>query len=272
MSSMTEWDDSNEFRNYVQYLFDTQVQPQLPRVREHWRRMDEYEDIFGRLGHAHGLLTYISTNTTADPYEVFTPQELFRGIYDAEAGVRFHYDIAEDSGILDLFDRDYNTLIAGIHTSDLPDEEAEILTMLGFGDIAVHLPGILYMARSQAGQYSDESFRHKLTALNETLHQTGGQHRSRSLDVEESPRIRMRKPGEPEPPEQPVPPEVRKPRRWFKGVGQIVQGAAISLADIGLAAGALRLPAVQVAGLGTIASCAAGFGLISGGIGELRAE
>jgi len=69
-------------------------------------------------------------------------------------------------------------------------------------------------------------------------------------------------------------PDDRGPkRRWFKGLGKVAQGSALTLADVGLAAGVLVLPvdpATQT--WGAIVSSVTGVGTALDGLGELRGE
>jgi hypothetical protein len=65
----------------------------------------------------------------------------------------------------------------------------------------------------------------------------------------------------------------KKSRRWFKGLGQIAQGAAFSIANVALAMGALQFqvsPETQT--WGAIASVTTGIGTVLSGIGDLRNE
>lgn len=65
----------------------------------------------------------------------------------------------------------------------------------------------------------------------------------------------------------------QKSRRWFKGVGQIAQGSALSIADVALAIGVLKLPvSAETQSWGALASVAAGFGTLLNGVGDLRHE
>jgi hypothetical protein len=65
----------------------------------------------------------------------------------------------------------------------------------------------------------------------------------------------------------------KKSRRWFKGVGQIAQGSALSIADVALAIGVLHLPvSPETQSWGAIASVATGIGTILNGVGDLRNE
>jgi hypothetical protein len=65
----------------------------------------------------------------------------------------------------------------------------------------------------------------------------------------------------------------KKSRRWFKGLGQISQGAALSIANIGLAINVFKLPvSPETKTWGAIASVTTGIGTVLNGIGDLRNE
>ena len=65
----------------------------------------------------------------------------------------------------------------------------------------------------------------------------------------------------------------RKSRRWFKGLGQIAQGSALSIANVGLAMGAITIPvATETASWGAIVSSITGVGMVLNGIGEFWGE
>ena len=65
----------------------------------------------------------------------------------------------------------------------------------------------------------------------------------------------------------------KKPRRWFKGLGQISQGAALSIANVALALGTLKFPvSPETQTWGAMASVATGIGTVLSGIGDLRNE
>jgi hypothetical protein len=71
-------------------------------------------------------------------------------------------------------------------------------------------------------------------------------------------------------PSQEVP---KKSCRWFKGVGQIAQGSALSIAHVALAIGVLKLPvSAETQTCGAIASETKGIGTILNGVGDLRNE
>ena len=65
----------------------------------------------------------------------------------------------------------------------------------------------------------------------------------------------------------------KRSRRWFKGFGQIGQGAALSIANVALAIGAIHFPvSPETQTWGALASVATGIGTVFTGVGELRNE
>jgi hypothetical protein len=67
--------------------------------------------------------------------------------------------------------------------------------------------------------------------------------------------------------------KAKKSRRWFKGLGQIGQGAALSIGDIALAARMLTFPvSPETQTWGALVSATTGVGMILNGVGELRGE
>jgi hypothetical protein len=65
----------------------------------------------------------------------------------------------------------------------------------------------------------------------------------------------------------------KKSRRWFKGLGQIGQGAALSIANVALAVGVIRFPvSPETQTWGALASVATGIGTVLNGVGDLRSE
>jgi hypothetical protein len=67
--------------------------------------------------------------------------------------------------------------------------------------------------------------------------------------------------------------EPPRSRRWFKGLGQIAQGAALTIVNIGVASSLFHFPiSPEAQTLGAITSVIAGFGSMTAGIGDLRSE
>ena len=257
MTDDIEYSDTNsqDFDAFLEYLFETQIQPRLPLVRNRHRHHfeDEFELALGQLRWTNRVLTFIE-QSGGDPYSTFKDEALANTIADASYGVRFHNRIAEESGLFDVLDDHYSEIAAGIEPRHLPPQEADTLRALGFSEVADHLPAILHMIRNRASRPREGRISQTLGGLPERLEAAQQQHRDSQKESRPSD----------------LP---RKSRRWFKGLGQVVQGSAMSIADIALAAGTLHLPvSPETRSWGTIASTTAGVGMILGGVGDIKGE
>jgi hypothetical protein len=261
--------EDEEYDAFLRYLFEEHIQPRLPLLIS--RRLHHFEDEFGwsleRLRHAKQILNHIRDlgPRQEDPYRIFTAEALATAIGDVESGVRFHNTVAEASGVLDALDAHFDALCAGLRPEHLPTDEAQILTSLGFPELAQHLPGIVYMVSSDAqrGRYGTKELpvSSRLSSLVERLDRVRKEHNELAEMARQPEKERPREPPQ------------RKPRRWFKGLGQIAQGAVMSIADIAVAAGALHLPiSPETRTWGMLASATAGVGTLLSGVGDLRGE
>jgi hypothetical protein len=62
-------------------------------------------------------------------------------------------------------------------------------------------------------------------------------------------------------------------RKWSRGLGQVGQGAALSIANVAVAVGTLHFPVpVETKTWGSVVSVVTGIGTILNGVGELRGE
>jgi len=132
---------------------------------------------------------------------------------------------------------------------------------MGSSDPDMELRGLVYAAKIRSErvqrQFRELSVRQELQNCEKELEQAGKifSEVSKVKDKEEIEKM------------------PKKSRRWFKGVGQIAQGAALSIADVALAIGALKLPvSPETQSWGAIASVATGIGTVLNGVGDLRNE
>ena len=149
--------------------------------------------------------------------------------------------------------------LAAIH---LPEADKDVLREMGSVNPEVELRSLVYSAKRELYRIdhrsSDLRLRQELGYAEQKLKQA-------ETDFERHLEVKKRE----ESPEE-VP---KKTRRWFKGLGQISQGAALSIANVALAIGTLNLPvSPETQTWGAVASVATGIGTILNGIGELRNE
>lgn len=171
--------------------------------------------------------------------------------------LRLSNDLAEETGIIDIIEEFEEIIIEGMELEDIPPHDIEALEQLG----ERNPKGALLAAfRKIKHRKSLSKHENKETEIRSRLHKL-----ERELsDIENKQEI---------PKFQEFGIESKPKRRWFKGIGKVAQGTALTLADVGLAAGILVLPvdpATQT--WGAIVSSVTGIGTALDGAGELRGE
>ena len=130
----------------------------------------------------------------------------------------------------------------------MPPQEVDVMRQLGSSEPEAELSALVYIVKSKSkSKYSCNDL--KVSRQLESLEQ----------------KLEELKKNSDKPP--------KKSRRWFKGLGQIAQGSALSIANISLAMGAISIPiAAETAGWGAIVSSITGVGMVLNGVGEFRGE
>lgn len=172
--------------------------------------------------------------------------------------LRVSNDIAREIGMIEILEEYGDLIIAGMEISDIPHHDIVALEQLGEANPKGALLAAFLKVKATGsinGQSRNElSLEQRLERLEKCV-----------ADAEEnSDAMALQKSS----------PDDRRPkRRWFKGLGKVAQGSALTLADVGLAAGVLVLPvdpATQT--WGAIVSSVTGVGTALDGLGELRGE
>ena len=175
--------------------------------------------------------------------------------------LRVSTDLATDIGMLDLL-ADYEDLIlAGMQFNDLPKEDEKALRLLGEADPSGALLAAFLSVKHRQNhrRSSDENYR----SIEEQLRSIEGRLDRVIEAAEQNSDLSLGRKAE------------KPPRswRWFKGLGEIAQGTALTLADCGLAAGLIVVPVAPTTQTwGAIISSITGVGTTLHGIGELRGE
>jgi hypothetical protein len=172
--------------------------------------------------------------------------------------LRISNDIAREIGMLEVLEEYGDLIIAGMEINDIPHHDIAALERLGEANPRGALLAAFLKIKASGSIESDGrnelSVEERLEKLERIL--------SEAHDNERSSKSRKHEADE------------RRPkRRWFKGLGKVAQGSALTLADVGLAAGVLVLPvdpATQT--WGAIVSSVTGVGTALDGFGELRGE
>ena len=175
----------------------------------------------------------------------------------------------EQSGYLDVLDRYYLDIAAGLEMRHLPSNEEEILRDAGFGDIADNMHGLLYLARRNAsapmrslGREGVPGWYVPSKQLDRAIDELANTTKVLEQYVEE-----MSKEDRDKKPEEPT-----KKRKWFKGIGKILGGAGTCVANVGIAAASTAAPAAAPVGYTALSSCALGVTAIADGVGDLTGE
>lgn len=254
---------NDEYQSFLKYVFHEYIEKRLPRLRryfDHPKMCHEWEYEWRRLKRALHLLKYIQDvcDDTDDIYSTFHLDRLRRAIGEVQDGVRWHNRLANEGGFFDAWDSHFEEIIEGVCVELIPEAEFELMKELGFTEPKTDLEGIMYVVKKRAviKRKNIENLRVSSRVKNVVEDLSHAQ-----KDFQE--------PKEEEP-KQEVP---KKERRWFKGIAQIGQGAALSIGDIALAVGTLKFPVSPEAQTwGALVSATTGVGMIFNGIGEWRGE
>jgi len=196
-----------------------------------------------------------------DVYRTFTPEILARSTSDVRYSLSFNTRITEEGGFLDAYEDHEREILSCLEPKYLPEADKEILREIGSVNPDVELHSLVYAAKERVHKVERQ---HREISISQEMRNF-----EKQLDQAEQ---GFRKVAELKEPEM-IKERPKKSRRWFKGVGQIAQGSALSIADVALAIGILKLPvSAETATWGALASVATGIGTVLNGIGDLRNE
>jgi hypothetical protein len=180
--------------------------------------------------------------------------------------------VLDETRFSDLLDDHLDTLMRALSAKALPGCEADLLDALGFPDLArtiearADLLGAEWRNGSARGavvarEYRQAPVSQAMTMAAESIEKHRAERREHAKDAQPT-SAGLTQDRAPE-----------KQRRWWKGLGQIVKGAAIAGADIGLAIGVLHVP-IPAGGetYGVVMSVTAGAGTVMNGVGDLWGE
>lgn len=253
----------DEYREFLAFLFEHHIRQRLPRVRRRFRHhmMEEWHYHLDQAQQSAQILRFIETHCldVGDIYGTFTLERLGRAVSETRYSLDFSRRIAEEAGFLDAFEDHSREIFAGLQPQHLPEIDKDVLRESGSINPEGEIRALVMRAKASAETRSQGS--RELRVRDQMEHASdrlGEAQKHFSIDEE----------GDEAPAEPP-----RMPRRWFKGLGQIAQGAAFSIANVALAVGAIQFPvSPETQTWGTLASVATGIGTIMNGIGDLRNE
>jgi hypothetical protein len=243
------------------------------------RRRDPFYDDFyplesalERLRHTYEITEFLRTSRR-DPYVTFRDTDQI--LSDAWGGLVNTREVLNKSGALALFDDHLEFVMRRLDRVSLPRDEVDLLTALGFSRLASDVPDVVainaaeWRIGSAPGQSLAREYRQRPATMIINLAITRvEQHQSERRET-------LQQDGDGDGGAKGPPPDrgPRKERRWWKGLGKIVEGAALATADVGLALGAFKIPAHgQAEFAGVVVSIGGGIGRIMSGIGDLSGE
>jgi hypothetical protein len=262
---------SDELRRQVDLLAEEYLrlgQAQL-RAKRHRIEWDEVSYALDRLRQADEVLNFLR-RSGRDPYATLRNVDEVLG--DAESGLKGVQHVLDETGAEELLNDHLDILMRALSAEALPGWEADVLDAWGFPDLArtigarADLLGDEWRNGTASGvPVAGEFKRDPVTRAMEAAGENIGKHRSERRESEGDAEVPPASSGSGEPP--------KKQRRWWKGLGQIVQGAAIAGADIGLAVGVLHIPVPKEGETyGVVMSVTTGVGTVMNGVGDLRGE
>jgi hypothetical protein len=231
---------SDEQRRQIEFLAEEYLRLARAqwRSRRHHLEWDEVSYALDRLRQADEVLDFLR-RSGRDPYTTLRDVDGVLG--DAESGLSALRRVLDETRFSELLDDHLDTLMQALSAEVLPGCEADLLDALGFPNLArtiearADLLGAEWRSGTARGavvarEYERAPMSQAMKTAEERIEKHRAERREHENDAGQA-SVGRGQDGAPE-----------KPRRWWKGLGQIVQGAAIAGADIGLAIGVLHLP------------------------------
>jgi hypothetical protein len=254
-----------EYQEFLDFLFERYARPRITQVRRRFlhHRQDEFSYYLDQAIDASHVLRYIESycDRNEDIYETFTLERITRAVSEIRYSLDFSRRLAEESGFMDAYEEYEREILAGLQPHHLPEADKEVMREMGSPNPEVELRILVYSAKERRGKTERNSkemptrkrieyAEKELKKAEKQFEEAESQNKEESIDL-----------------------QPKKSRRWFKGIGRIGQGAALSIANIGLAVGAIKFPvSPETQTWGAVASVATGIGTILDGIGDLRSE
>ncbi len=244
-----------EYRKFLQWLYDEYVRNRRYHLRTFLERHGppgDYWEMMRHLCHAVRSVRFMKAESENEFHtpSVFADSAMNEILQAIRHAASVNKDALDQSGILDALDAHLPQILEGLRAEHLPSYDVEILKDCGSRAPEAELSGLVGLAKVNLARprSEPEDLESRLRSVEERL-----------LSLEE---------------QTDAPPiHGRSVRRWFKGMGQIGQGAALSIANVALAAGVIHFPvSPETQTWGAITSATTGVGMILGGIGDLRGE
>lgn len=257
-----------EYQEFLSFLFERYIRPRVAGVRHRYRHHfeDELSYHLDQAVRSAQILRFIESYCHADEdvYSTFVFERLVRVVSDIRYSVEFSNRLIEDAGFLEACELHRREIAEGLTIIHLPDADKDMLREIGSPNPEVELRSLTHRAKRWMEKDDRQS---REAGLRQELWYVGEKLKEAHADFEKLDKL-LKAEKEQQGKESP-----KKTRRWFKGLGQVAQGAALSIANVALAIGTLNLPvSPETQTWGAIASVATGVGTVLSGFGELRNE
>ncbi|WP_141699312.1 hypothetical protein [Candidatus Thiosymbion oneisti] len=257
---------NDEYKKYLEFLFEEYVKNRLSLGRRyiHKMRFEKYgfEGEQRRLQKAVFLCRYIHSFCDDDDeiLRTFTLPALQDHVGTIMDAYRDNNRLLDKLGIIDCLESHYEKIVSGIEYELLPSYDTEIMKQLGSKTPENDLRAIIYSIKNEKTEKQSTNDSYKQSSTEKRLKRIESMIEDGWRGYYDAREGRAEKPP-------------KKSRRWFKGLGNIGQGVALSIGNIGLALGAFNFPvSPETQTWGAIVSVTTGVGMAMNGIGELRSE
>lgn len=255
--------NEQEYKDFLTYLSNEYIEGRKYIVLRRFRHpKGEYgfDWQWHRLRASMGVINFIKYHCDSDDaiYKTFRMERLKTTVDGVEDGVRMNKRIASDAGFLSAVEDHFAEILDGMVPEYFPPEELEILQELGSQNPKVELAGIIYLLKARKTYLVSSTKEVSVSKqLDQVVERLSKEQKRFKEETEEQNREISERPG----------------RRWFKALGQICQGAALSIANVGLAVGLLPFSvSPETKTWGALLSTTSGVGMILTGVGDLRNE
>lgn len=236
---------NQEFDDFLKYLSQEYLTRPFERLHPPGEESLEVglRSTLGWLQEADQAVRHVYMSSKFDQPGAIKRDGLRGTLSNIEKAVHFHNDLAERTGVMAIMDQHFVDIARGLRIEHLPNDESYLLSRLGFEHTAENLPGLLYAVRELAERErlnpEKASVSDRLGMIEQDIHKSAGN-------------------------------SAPKKRKWWTGIGKIINGTALSLVDTGIFFG--LLPATGGVSFAALASIATGIGISLEGGGALRGE
>jgi len=254
---------NEDYTQFLQYIYDEYVRDRVghlgrftsSRIQDH-----EWAPRWRRLIAAGAALYFMRHHSDPEHVDSMFKLEFIRRVWeDVEDGTRWNNELLDEAGLMDAFDQHLHQIVGGLAKDYLPEIDFDVMRDLGSRDAISDVSGLIYGVKVRVVEMRRD-VREILERAPEEIMES-----RRLLWHPEAGIIAGLKS------EKNREKEKRKTLgKIIKALGQIAQGTALSLANVGIATGIINVPvSVEARTIGAVASTATGVGALMAGIGDL---